>query len=293
MTTYNPAPSPIAHASDADFRAWGSSHDAALTAIGAVQTADTGQINWVTVLRPGTNTDAGYSMWRFGDALQATAPIFFKVYYGTFASATVPRVRLGVGTGSDGAGNLTGLVIPEQTLTPNSAINSTVTNYQTYACGVAGMIGIAFKVGSQGAAGTVAKTSGFVISRVVDSAGLPTADGFSVIFPGSGTLTSNIPVSYLTNTVYTLNSSGCMLICEPAGSTVGGISQVYKHYMITPRARPLVQVLSVIKTENPQGTQFQAAPVGTTLRNYMPLGTGLSTGTVTNNTACGVAFLWE
>ena len=50
---------PINHANDADFRAWGSDLSVSLGQVGLVKTADTGQIEWVTVTRPTINTKAG------------------------------------------------------------------------------------------------------------------------------------------------------------------------------------------------------------------------------------------
>lgn len=94
---------------DAGFRAWGSMFAKGLKEVGLVQTADTGQINWETVETPGeNNTDAGYEVWRFNDALQETQPIYLKIIYGRALSASRLRLAFQVGTGSDGAGNLEG-----------------------------------------------------------------------------------------------------------------------------------------------------------------------------------------
>jgi hypothetical protein len=93
---------------DAGFRAWASMVHNALAACGLVQTSDTGQINLATVSTPSSNsTYAGYEIWRFNDAEQADAPIFFKIEYGRGGSNTQPNWRWTVGTGSDGAGNIT------------------------------------------------------------------------------------------------------------------------------------------------------------------------------------------
>lgn len=97
---------------DALFRAWGSAISAAIAALGFVQTADTGQINWATVAHPvAGSTAAGYEIWRFNDALQSSAPIFFKLEYGTGNGVPVPAMWYTVGTGSDGAGTITGTAL--------------------------------------------------------------------------------------------------------------------------------------------------------------------------------------
>lgn len=96
------------HSTDAIFRTWGQAVNTALAAVGMVNTSDTGQINWSTVTRASINTDAGYEVWKFDDALQSTVPIFFKLYYGTGTNASYARLRIEVGTASNGSGTLSG-----------------------------------------------------------------------------------------------------------------------------------------------------------------------------------------
>lgn len=96
---------------DAVFQTWvGLIHDA-LEAVGMVQTADTGQLNPATVTFPGTNfVDAGYEVWRFDDAEQASFPIFVKVIYGRNGGTDEPRVKLVVGGATDGAGSISDVI---------------------------------------------------------------------------------------------------------------------------------------------------------------------------------------
>lgn len=101
------------NSTDVNFRAWGSAISAALTAAGFPLTADTGQINWTTVTHPTTaSASTGYEIRTFSDAAQATAPIYFKVTYGSSTLATTPQIYVTAGTGSDGAGNITGTYFP-------------------------------------------------------------------------------------------------------------------------------------------------------------------------------------
>jgi hypothetical protein len=109
MASFTATPSNWTNSSDANFRAWGSYISARLAAVGLVQTADTGQINWVTVLTPaGINTYQGYEIWRFDDALQATFPVYIKIQYGEDDAADGPGIRITFGSGSNGTGSLTG-----------------------------------------------------------------------------------------------------------------------------------------------------------------------------------------
>ncbi len=94
---------------DDNFRAWGSYISSRFAAVGLIQTSDTGQVNWTTAANPGaTNTYPHYEVWRFNDALQATAPVFFKIFYGEGSGTDTPAIGISFGTGSDGSGNLTG-----------------------------------------------------------------------------------------------------------------------------------------------------------------------------------------
>jgi hypothetical protein len=95
---------------DADFRTWVQGIQAQLAVAGMVKTADTGQINSATVARPGViNTAAGYEVYRFDDALQATRPVFFKLEYGVGGAVDRPAIWLTAGSSSDGAGAINGL----------------------------------------------------------------------------------------------------------------------------------------------------------------------------------------
>lgn len=104
-------------ATDAEFRTWGLVHENAILGAGLVRAADTGQIDWATVTKPvGALTDAGYVMYRFNDALQATRPIHLKVQYGTNNTATGGRMQISVGlAGTNGAGTFIGTAAREFT----------------------------------------------------------------------------------------------------------------------------------------------------------------------------------
>jgi len=102
---------------DAKFRAWVLACITALTDVGLVQTADTGQIDPATVSAPpSSGSKQGYAIFRFNDALQATLPIFIRLDFGTvFKSGTDTRPTLWVtvGTSTNGSGTLGGQTAPE------------------------------------------------------------------------------------------------------------------------------------------------------------------------------------
>lgn len=162
----------IYSANDAEFRAWGSGISAQLSAcFGWVQCADTGQIDWVTVLRPGLgNTKAGYEIWRFDDPLQATAPVFLRIDFGTGSNVTNARIWFTIGTGTDGAGTVdAGGIGPEYV---GNASHNAVGS--CYFCGDKGR-GV-FATDATYPSGTMF----FSIERTKDANGADTADGVLV-----------------------------------------------------------------------------------------------------------------
>lgn len=117
---------------DANFRAWGSGLSSAIQSVGFVKTADTGQINWLTVLKPvAGSTFKGYEIFRFNDVLQATAPLFIKIEYGSnIYSGEYPSFKTTVGKGSDGAGSITGVL--HQAIITGSSNTSSSTDFSSY-----------------------------------------------------------------------------------------------------------------------------------------------------------------
>jgi hypothetical protein len=79
--------------------------------LGWVNTSDTGQLDISTLPSLGLSSISysGYKIYRMNDSLQATYPVYVKVEYGNgYQGLYCPGLRVSFGTGSDGAGNLTG-----------------------------------------------------------------------------------------------------------------------------------------------------------------------------------------
>lgn len=97
---------------DADFQQFVQKYEAAILASGFLEVApDTGQLNPLTIARPGAiNTYAGYRIYRAKDPLAATRPFYVKIEYGVGSTLDRPFARRTLGTGSNGAGTLTGPV---------------------------------------------------------------------------------------------------------------------------------------------------------------------------------------
>jgi hypothetical protein len=121
---------------DAEFRAWGSAIKTALSTVGFVQTSDTGQIDWTTVLAPTVaTTSQGYEIWRLNDAAQSTCPIYFKIEYGSGSTtpSARPNIWVTIGTGSNGSGTITGVTILSRSAW-NTSTNGIVGDTPNWAC---------------------------------------------------------------------------------------------------------------------------------------------------------------
>jgi len=175
-----------------------------------VQTTDTGQINWSTVTRVTTNATEninGYEIYKFSDSLQSSKPIFFKIEYGQENAgwgnaptnvAARPVIMVTVGTGSSGAGAITGQILSRTRLTgvpsPANSVGSggsgqPTAPVQCYFSGDGSYIAMALgamttiptwqvQASTQYPAGFPAY---FVIDRIRDTAGATTNHGVFVL----------------------------------------------------------------------------------------------------------------
>jgi hypothetical protein len=165
---------PYFNTGDAIFRAWIGEIHAALIAFGWVQTSDTGQINFSTVTSPAAaNTFQGYAIYRMNDSLQATAPVYMRIDFGS--GSTTPtvgwKVQVAIG-GTNGAGTLTGNVSNVQTYT---ATNNSATNATMRTCGNSGRFSLSW--------GDTQDSMGyFAVERDQDSSGNDTALGLNFLF---------------------------------------------------------------------------------------------------------------
>lgn len=129
-------------ATDTEARKWAQGVHDAFASCGLVQTADTGQavISELEWPASGTSAVAGYELWTFDDGL---APVVIKVEYARAGnSGGSPAVGITVGTGSDGAGAVTGIMFPRAfSSTINSAGDSA--EFPSYASGDGSSINIA------------------------------------------------------------------------------------------------------------------------------------------------------
>lgn len=290
---------PMDSTTDAGFRTYISEIITKFAAAGLVQTADTGQIDTSTVVRPAANTSAGYTIWRFADST-----IYFKLEFGSSnGSTSSPQFWLTVGTGSNGSGTIAGQTTTRARLrglgnTPTFPIDA-VTSRPSYLCVTADFVGFLHKAGH--ITGGL-PSCGFTIGKWTDSAGVAVASGFAVRYPmddsNSQTLTgisriesvktSSVAVTYAQTTMHTIVPGAV------TSSSVGADNQVYLAGIITPRVIYDNWMCTIINAELSIATTFSATLVGSTSRTYISLGTQFGSGhSPTIGSVYGHAMLWE
>jgi len=286
----------LRHDSDATFREWGSEFATMWATVGLVQAPDTGQINWSTVVRPGTNSLGGYEIWRFNDSQQATAPIFMRVEYRTGTGATVPVVNVTVGTGSNGSGTLTGTALTTSRQINGGTAQPGDTGRQSYMCCVDGFIGLNWKVGASASEGML------IICRTCDSTGAPTATGAMVCWGQGGANAINTqalrfasPAAAYAAQTSAVNTALGLNPQSPASTAVGVNVQAMMGWTITPQVAPLFGVCGVLDSEVAVGNTFATTLVGTVARTYVALSTVAGPFSDQNAGGSGLKFamLWE
>ena len=296
--SFNNFNSPVDHTSDAGYRTWGlqlfNEFDAINPGI-LTRTADTGQANWVTATRPGVNTYTQYGDWKLDEGGGIT-PLYIKLEVGTGPSATGPGWRLSVGTGTNGAGTLTGFVTTTLLCHVNSVPSSTVTNRASYISCDNGHLAIGWKVGATAQGGMCC----FAIMRSVDPAAAITSVGVVVVGlnnPGSAGLAAAGRSISLTTGVQISNTTAAW--CADYWDinttiTTGGNTTAWRWFGVFDNVTvPLVGAVTCLATEQGIGTQFTTIPVGVSAINYLALSgvhCSWSYGTSTQNRTLAIRW---
>ena len=289
MTTYS-TNSRWKHTTDAEYQEWVQEWHDILIGVGLTQTSDTGQYatSPVTLTRPAVNTlSTGYLIYRFNDTLQATAPIFMKFRFGTGASLTNrPQIYYEVGTGTDGSGNITGLIRAGVMINGYSA--DVETAYPSDACysAAAGFFGLSWKGQSNG-------FTFFMVARSCDSNGSPT--GVGALFFHGETSTSFIVQHYDYVDVVTQNGSYITAPFCCAYGNYGNIADdngdtpVYLCYVAVPQPQPLIGLCGLANGGLAHGGTFSTTLFGATPHTYMYINNA-NVGASGSYFAC---MLWE
>lgn len=280
------------HSSDVAFRAWGVELSAAFDTVGLSKTADTGQINWNTVTRPGINTAAGYEV----RVLPGTNPLYLKIEFGTGSVATYPALFVTVGRSSNGTGSLTGQTSTRNQCSQNVAINSSVSKYSSLLCVTAEFFGLVWKIG----AAATDSYGTLMIGKSCNTLGVSTDDAFFVQRrPVSGSVLASQTVRSISPATTYSESNNSMWVYPnySAGSgidtnTPSGLISMVPNYIAFPDVAPISQIVgygsSVPRFHTTQTSVF----LGATERTYLTLGSSVGIAEY-NSTANSIAMLWE
>lgn len=290
---------------DAGFRAWIQVVIDSLTAAGLTRTTDSGQINVATVTRPtSSNTIVGYTVWRMSDPLQSVAPVFIKVSFGSSNTTGYIRLTIDVGSGSDGAGNITGVVAQATTNAQMQSSTGGALPSPGLSMAVCNDWGVAF-CGAH-IPGTLSNAGvgfGFAIHRTVDSGGVPTSEGVMINVASGSTTSSPASGVVLFSSRAPIESvqtySGADVAHTPfglAGYSVGVSPQIFPTWCALPKIKPMAFLAVAPAGSSPNaGQTFQMALVGATARTYMSFGPTLGRQfyTSTGSTPGHSFILWE
>lgn len=277
----------VDHTTDAGFRAWGSQLSTNLATAGLVQTADTGQINWLTVTRPGTNTAGGYEIWRFSNSSR-----YLKIEYGTGGTAAGPQMWVTVGSGSNGSGTLSGQLSTRNTIGPGQAPTSTATSYPTYICVVTDAFALCWKANGFGSG---ANPGGVVIvGNSVDADGVTDSVGFAVLRLNSSAPNVQCVRTAATAATYT-ESAFFSLVPGNVSSSLdaSGSNQAYLVWANLPTVKPFLYALTYVVAEVTELNTISLTPFGLTSHTYLALGSFGASGAANSNTAYQIAMIYE
>jgi len=262
---------PITNETVTTYRAWGLGFSNAFKAVGLIQTANTGQVNWATVSLPTTGViTRDYEIFRFNDALQATRPVFIRISYGTSNVGDRPFLSVRAGTATDGAGNLTGLISNEFPV----YINLAPLPFESPQLVFGDTSSVAFSGSTSSTGQPYASIFACVIERSRSELGIPNGDG---LWLSVGT-TSVSPVAQTQILSFTLNSFTPVVSGHPfavptklSSFLMGTALAVFPAIIATPKVQgPGLALLACGFSDFPRLTEQQIT-IGGTLRNYIAI----------------------
>jgi hypothetical protein len=272
------------HTTDAGFRVWGLAVSTMLQATGLVKTSDTGQVDWTTVTKPGAGALGGYEIYRFDDALQATAPIFIRLEYkSASASATRPALWMQVGVATNGAGTMVGTTSTLLDVTTNPNTPSTSTIYSSFACAKDGYLGACI------GAGATNNQFFLGVERFRDAAGVMLAEGVAIYnMATAGTYRTQAPALWGPTTYY------CFVPGNKTVAAVGTELQVFRHYWIpVERVRCTIGFCTHMQTEISALSEFSVALITGDSHTYLALSQFANTASVSASTSHCQAMRYE
>lgn len=276
------------------FRAAVEAHRAMLADIGLVRVPFTGEIDPSTVDAPSvSNSIQGYEIWRFDDALQATAPVYLKVGYGCDnLGSGYFRLSLSVGTGTDGAGALTGAVTPAMVM---SMGNSSASALATYVSGDSGRLLLRPWP-------DLAPSFMYLLSveRIPSATGQPSGDGIVAWRAYREYFSEAHSIRFADGRVDSYISAPCLISTAPPGGASGAVGADVPLYPVRAwmgrlETRPLHSLLTYLGADIAKDNLIAVTCWDGVVRRYLPLGVSSSStyGLASGAPSKCVAIRWE
>lgn len=281
--------------SDSAFRAYHKDVSDTIKDAGASLTADTGQINFTTVTRPASGAFAGYEIFKLDtDTKFADLGLYIKLEYG-LGDFSGPAFAFSAGTGTDGAGNLTGVVSTRQTFI-NSVAGSTGTVRATTGDGRFCVVPHVWSAARTNAGGNYL----FLVERLRDDAGALTDDGFYVLMMGPKNPAFNFHCEVVTPSNSVSLTSDKLSAWPRNASGISGDDTYLASIFPVVKHKALAAISSALlyyQTDFTTGTTFSVSRFGTN-RTYLPLGQIRGDTTYWPNSNfghnnVGIAIQWE
>jgi hypothetical protein len=173
--------------SDATYRTWVTVIHNQLSAMGWVQTGDTGQINLSTATRSAT-AGQNYEIWRMNDG---NTNVYLKIEYVNTNASTRPGIAITTGLATDGAGVLTGTQVSSRMGYNTGGIASDTNARQCYISGSTSRLQVALNVNATNLANSIC----FCVERAKNSDGTEVTNGSHMVAMFSGGTGSGITQS--------------------------------------------------------------------------------------------------
>lgn len=277
---------------DAEFRAWVTAISNGFQAL-FTKVTQSGEINLATVLKPASGgTSQGFEVYRFNDSLQATAPLFFKIEYGSAGAATSPGCWLTIGKGADGSGTITSVLLARQQIFYINSGSATV--YNSYVGSGDGSCLIFSLFPS--APGITGQGSYCVVERSRDGSGNATAAGVFWQYSGQSNSQDYCETSDYTPAQKITLASGCINI--PANlytniSLSNGVSSpVFTGFVMTPGRATWVPTAIVGAAQSDFGIGVVAASVVNAI-DYLAMGAASQYSDVAKQQYSAVLLRWD
>lgn len=286
------------NASNALYSAWVNEIYNSLIAFGWVQTSDTGQSTFGgTLTAPvGINTYPDVGIFRMDDSLQSTAAVFMRLDFGEAATADNCGLKITVGIGgTNGAGTLTGTVMPQQTIVAFNGPTASAVVKPCYTSGTSSSFAMNFW--NSGLTNTPSIV--LYVERDRDTNGNETDDGVNIVgntqYANTG---ANLYFSFFLETgggVGAVETKLMALMSPQSTQSAGGLVGVAPvRCALGPLRNPMLTCLMYARTDFTDQTQNPVTIYGAS-HNYLMLRPGPAVCALIHglNLDPGIAMLWE